>query len=92
MFEEVLLPSTKKLLDKLTSDDLPKDSYLAGGTAVALHLGHRRPEDLDFFIPQEFVEAQWEQRLVSNLHFSVRQRLANPYWVYKWSKGFIVWI
>lgn len=26
--------------------------YLAGGTAVALHLGHRRSVDLDWFAPE----------------------------------------
>lgn len=29
------------------------DFYLAGGSAVALHLGHRRSVDLDFFCPNE---------------------------------------
>jgi predicted nucleotidyltransferase component of viral defense system len=28
--------------------------YLAGGTALALHLGHRKSEDLDFFSEHEF--------------------------------------
>jgi hypothetical protein len=27
--------------------------YLAGDSAAALHLGHRRSEDLDFFCPKE---------------------------------------
>lgn len=30
--------------------------YLAGGTALALHLGHRRSVDLDFFTAQAFNE------------------------------------
>lgn len=37
--------------------------YLAGGTAVALHLGHRRSVDLDWFAP-EFPEPE---RLVDEL-------------------------
>jgi hypothetical protein len=28
--------------------------YLAGGTALALHLGHRRSRDFDFFRPNDF--------------------------------------
>ncbi len=28
--------------------------YLSGGTGLALHLGHRQSEDLDFFTPQSF--------------------------------------
>ncbi len=31
--------------------DLPPQTYLAGGTAVALYLGHRLSIDLDFFTP-----------------------------------------
>ena len=30
--------------------------YLAGGTGLALHLGHRRSVDLDFFSPEPFNE------------------------------------
>jgi hypothetical protein len=29
--------------------------YLAGGTAVALHLGHRRSVDLDWFTPEQII-------------------------------------
>jgi len=33
-----------------------RNFYLAGGTALALHLGHRRSVDLDFFTAQPFNE------------------------------------
>jgi Nucleotidyl transferase AbiEii toxin, Type IV TA system len=33
--------------------DLPRDLYLGGGTAVAVHLGHRKSRDLDFFFHRE---------------------------------------
>ncbi len=74
MFEKVLLPQTRVLLKKLTRDSLPKGSYLAGGTAVALHLGHRRSADLDFFTPSEFVEPQWEEKLKKELEFKLVKR------------------
>ncbi len=32
---------------------LPRDLYLGGGTAVAVHLGHRKSRDLDFFFHRE---------------------------------------
>jgi hypothetical protein len=32
---------------------LPAELYLGGGTAVAVHLGHRESRDLDFFFHQE---------------------------------------
>jgi predicted nucleotidyltransferase component of viral defense system len=37
---------------------LPSQTYLAGGTAVALHLGHRLSIDLDFFTPHDMDNLQ----------------------------------
>lgn len=71
MHEEVLSPQTKKFLLKITPKIFPSGFYLAGGTAVALHLGHRRSADLDFFTPTEFVEIQWEEKLKKNLGFKL---------------------
>lgn len=49
---DILPKSTKKALDFLSTQKwLEKtDWYLAGGTALALQVGHRRSVDLDFFI------------------------------------------
>lgn len=74
MFESVLSPETRNILNKLEPEDLPEDSYLAGGTAVALHLGHRRSADLDFFTSTEFVEKQWEEKLTRDLGFKLLKR------------------
>lgn len=54
MHKEVLDPKTEKILDTLGSVEQLRQFYLAGGTGIALHLGHRRSIDLDFFTPQEF--------------------------------------
>ena len=41
-----------------------RNFYLAGGTAVALHLGHRRSVDLDWFTEERLSDPmQWAQRL-----------------------------
>lgn len=51
-----LLPrATKKALEFLSRADWLKNSdwYLAGGTALALSMGHRVSVDLDFFSPQK---------------------------------------
>jgi len=48
---------TKDMAAILNSDViayLPKNVYLAGGSAVALYFGHRLSVDLDFFTPEEF--------------------------------------
>ena len=78
MFENILLPQTKKLLNRLDESSLPKNSYLAGGTAIALQLGHRRSADLDFFTPEEFIEKQWEKKLKDNLGFELIKRDWQP--------------
>ncbi len=41
---------------RLADLDVLRDFYLAGGTALALHLGHRRSVDLDFFSAKPFSE------------------------------------
>lgn len=69
MFEEILHSQTKKLLESLKSSNFPKNSYLGGGTAIALYLGHRKSADLDFFTNVKFTEAQWEQKLTNELNF-----------------------
>ncbi len=41
------------VLKAFASHDIGQHFYLAGGTALALQLGHRRSVDLDFFSPTE---------------------------------------
>ena len=74
MLDTVLLPETKNLLEKITPEKLPEKTYLGGGTAIALQLGHRRSVDLDFFTPTEFVERQWEEKLKKNFGFKLLKR------------------
>jgi len=54
MFTETLFGNTKSALAILGKSHLMDNAYLAGGTAAALHLGHRISMDLDFFTPEEF--------------------------------------
>jgi hypothetical protein len=44
---DILPPSQRRLWDELTS--VPAEFVLYGGTAIALHLGHRQSVDFDFF-------------------------------------------
>lgn len=52
---EVLPPATKKALEFFARQKWLQSSawYLAGGTALALQVGHRQSLDLDFFIPEK---------------------------------------
>lgn len=60
---EILPPPQRRLWDELM--DVPKEFTLYGGTAIALHLGHRNSVDFDFFGTQEFQP----QHLVEKIPF-----------------------
>ncbi|KKQ28305.1 MAG: hypothetical protein UU14_C0045G0006 [Candidatus Roizmanbacteria bacterium GW2011_GWB1_40_7] len=71
MYDVILSQSAIKLLGELEKDSLPKGSYLAGGTALALWFGHRKSVDLDFFTSAYFSETQWEQKLKKELKLRI---------------------
>ncbi len=54
MFWDILDQPRQLLLKKLSGDLPIPGSYLAGGTALALLIGHRYSVDLDWFSPQDF--------------------------------------
>lgn len=54
MFQKGLSKPTSQNLELLSRVPLTKNFYLAGGTAVALHFGHRLSFDLDFFTGEDF--------------------------------------
>jgi hypothetical protein len=49
MFEEAFYPKTKSVLKLIKDTDILRKFYLAGGTGLAIQLGHRKSIDLDFF-------------------------------------------
>ncbi len=54
-----ILPEEQLKLFKLLSEELfIREFYLAGGTCLALYLGHRQSYDFDFFIPADFNTSQ----------------------------------
>jgi len=54
MFLRCITQDMAAILNSDVISYLPKDVYLAGGSAVALYFGHRLSVDLDFFTPEEF--------------------------------------
>ena len=54
---EVINPQVERTLHDLQALGMVGRCYLAGGTGLALHLGHRRSHDLDFF-SRDPIEAQ----------------------------------
>ncbi|MBI5470630.1 nucleotidyl transferase AbiEii/AbiGii toxin family protein [Candidatus Kaiserbacteria bacterium] len=76
MHKETLAQETAKLFARLGKDgNLRKDGfYLAGGTALALHLGHRQSIDLDFFTKERDLPKYLLEYLESVGKFKVVQQ------------------
>jgi hypothetical protein len=53
---EVISKATESVLRSLAGSGVLRPFYLAGGTGLALHLGHRVSEDLDLFSTELFNE------------------------------------
>lgn len=64
---EILSQEQKDILPDI--QDISQDFLLVGGTAIALHLGHRKSIDFDFFIDQEFDMDLLKNKLRKNLTF-----------------------
>jgi hypothetical protein len=60
---EVVTGATLATLQDLRDRALLQGAYLAEGTALALHMGHRLSVDLDFFVSELFDEGILLQRL-----------------------------
>src|SRR5574343_290050 len=54
MHPETINEKTKSVMEKIEKLDFVADFYLAGGTALAIQLGHRESIDLDFFSSKNF--------------------------------------
>src|SRR3954471_5510237 len=71
----VLPAAQRRLWDELV--DVPREFVLYGGTALALHLGHRTSVDFDFFGGAEFTPS----RLAAGIPFlagaTITQQAAN---------------
>lgn len=65
MHIETLAPETSRVLDTIKKERFIGDFYLAGGTALALHLGHRESIDLDFFSVSDFSLEKLKQAISS---------------------------
>jgi hypothetical protein len=70
MFDSVLPPASQSLLRDLNGVLGKLGFYLAGGTGLALQLGHRISEDLDFFTEAEFDPAKLARHLESRPGYS----------------------
>lgn len=54
LHKNAIQPGTLELLIKLQSEEILNNFHLAGGTSLALQIGHRKSVDLDFFTTDDF--------------------------------------
>jgi predicted nucleotidyltransferase component of viral defense system len=69
MFTKTLLPDTLRAIKLISKVSEIKKAYLAGGTALALQIGHRISVDLDFFTKEEFNENELSTKLADQPEF-----------------------
>ena len=68
--EEAITAGCKRALAYLARLDFMSDYYLAGGTALALQLGHRISTDLDFFSTKRLLHYREREQIVRKLRES----------------------
>jgi hypothetical protein len=71
MHREIFAPDTERLWHKIKEKNALPEFYLAGGTALALHFGHRLSIDLDFFSAADFDTKIYKEKLVILGSFSL---------------------
>lgn len=64
MHTQTLASQTQSVIDIIKTLPDIKNFYLSGGTALALYLGHRESEDLDFFCENDFDPYKFQQSLL----------------------------
>lgn len=74
MFQKTLPDKARQLLTELGQEALVRPFYLAGGSAAALHLGHRISIDFDFFTPDNYDSVPLFQGLHSYGELIIQQQ------------------
>ena len=63
MYSETINKQTKRVLNKIATTPFCNQFYLAGGTALAIELGHRKSIDLDWFSKNSFLNSEVKEML-----------------------------
>ena len=69
LYKNTIESKTFELLERLMGDGRFNDFHLAGGTALALQIGHRKSIDLDLFSLENFDFGDVNQYLKTNYDF-----------------------
>lgn len=75
--KEAIEPHALELLKALQADSMFSNFHLAGGTGLALQLGHRLSVDLDLFSVEPFDQEAYLQYLEKNYSFISDHRAVN---------------
>jgi hypothetical protein len=67
IYWNTLTDKTRRVFDALAALPIPAEFYLAGGTALALQIGHRISTDLDFFSATNVMNAAARSALAGRL-------------------------
>lgn len=74
MFTNTLSPATKKALEQLNQAEFLDQARLAGGTGLALQIGHRESVDLDFFTNHKFNPDEFISQFKNLGQFSLQEK------------------
>ncbi len=74
MFLDTLDPATRLLFKQLGREPLISPFFLAGGSALALHLGHRVSLDLDFFSLAQYSMPELVNHLQTLGHLAIESQ------------------
>ena len=77
LFISTISQRALELLKELQALPLLDEFYLVGGTALALHFGHRISVDLDFFTSQEFNTSAFVDRLKESYSIAILAQANN---------------
>ena len=69
LYTETIKGETFELLKALMQDERLTDFKLAGGTSLALYLGHRKSIDFDLFTEKSFDAPSMEKHLIDSYDF-----------------------
>lgn len=75
--KETVNTATLELLKKLMDDEILKDFFLVGGTALSLQIGHRISIDIDLFSTTSFDEDKILTHLEPNYNFQLDYQAKN---------------
>lgn len=80
MFTKTLLPDTFRAIQLVSTFPEIREAYLAGGTALALQIGHRISVDLDFFTVHPLNEALLSKELSTHADFTEEGTAKQTVW------------